>query len=69
MAVSIEDVPMWVIFSGIGHAVGSRNCEACFTACGHMIYGHQQSYTPNRICRKCRARLKEQETSLIVKSE
>ena len=68
MTVAIEDVPMWVVMNGIGHVVASGSCP-CFTICSHMMYAGEQTARPKRICKKCRARLKEPETSLIKKCE
>jgi len=66
MTVAIEEVPMWIIWHGIGHVVGRGvSTDAWYTICGHMMCAPMQSEIPKRICKKCRAKLKEAETTLI----
>jgi len=57
MPVTVDQVKLWIICNGIGHAVASRNGSWAFTACGSLISGDGQESRPKRICRKCRVML------------
>jgi hypothetical protein len=61
MAVSIEQVPMWLPLRGnIGHAVELSKMGWYLTACGTFTpNGPPTPRRPKRICRKCRKRLRE----------
>jgi hypothetical protein len=58
--ITIDQVPLWAVACGLGHAVESRNDGYTVTACG--IWGNLRGHTkrkPKRICAKCRERLKD----------
>jgi len=58
--VRIEDVRFWTVFGGIGHVVGQSDGRgALLTLCGSMMLNSVSVDRPKRICRKCRARLKD----------
>lgn len=60
--VSVDQVPVWWVEAGIGHAVGGCGNGMIHTACGTLVFGDSsetQKDKPNRICRACRERLKE----------
>jgi hypothetical protein len=60
MSVTVEQVPVWLILDGIGHAVQGTNCGWFQTGCGTLTPGGtEQKEVPKRICRRCRERLKE----------
>jgi hypothetical protein len=59
MSVPIEEVPLWGILSGIGHAIqlakGGWSLTACEMFSPSLALTHDK---PTRICGKCRARLR-----------
>ena len=60
--VGIDQVQRWYIGHGnIGHAVAACGNGMVYTACQSLIFDHArvtQAEVPQRICRKCRERLK-----------
>jgi hypothetical protein len=60
MPVSIEQVPMWGILDGIGHAIQRSEHGWSMSACNCWSPSfHIQKERPKRICSKCRKRLRE----------
>jgi hypothetical protein len=58
MAVTVDDVKMWLMLHGMGHVVASTNDYWIFTAC--RIYTPNGALTPKkpkRICLLCRQML------------
>ena len=63
MAVAVEQVPVWMIDRGIGHAVAGPGIGSGWAhwACGTMTpfgEGDLVRVTPSKICKKCREALK-----------
>lgn len=56
--VAIEDVPKWLIVSGVSHAVSMFDGRHVFTACSKFIAGEPSGKKPRRICSGCRKNLK-----------
>ena len=54
-----EDVPMWLVLSGVGHALEFTQNGWGLTACGTYTPcgGGKTDNLPRRICSKCRKRL------------
>ena len=63
MAITIKQVPRWMVHGGYGHAVAKICDPGIYTACGTLWWGcgdsDTQTTAPKRICRKCRKRLKD----------
>lgn len=60
MAVSVEDVKHWHLRLGIGHVVVTDYKDGWIElACRTVCTGDVTEVRPNRICRKCRERLKD----------
>ena len=60
MAITIEQVSCWAIFSGISHIVmGSfGGGPGYWVACG-IMYAPTQNKPTKRICKKCRKAMKD----------
>lgn len=54
MAVSIEQVPLWVMMRGIGHVVIECRGTDRITPHSLIMGGVLQKRTPARICKECR---------------
>jgi hypothetical protein len=66
--LTVDQVPLWAVERGIGHAVSARNGGYVMTACGTWgNLNEQTAKTPKRICLKCRERLKD--ATLLRKTE
>lgn len=64
--VRIEDVRFWTVFGGIGHVVEQSDGKGTlWTLCGSMMLNSLSPDRPKRICRKCRARLKDPKLRLV----
>lgn len=59
VAVTVEEVKMWATYKGVGHAVACANGYWVSTACNIFANFDQTTDRPKRICRKCRARLRD----------
>lgn len=59
--VTIDQVPMFAVMSGIGHVLMRTNGDMEWWACGTVSWGSDKRTPkrPARICRKCRAALKD----------
>jgi hypothetical protein len=57
--IALDDVPRWLIVSGIGHVVCTASGGWNTTACNHLITGGAVSSRPSRICRECRKALRD----------
>jgi hypothetical protein len=50
----IESIPLWILKSGVGHAVYSRNPTTAWCGLSGFMGGAFGTKTPKRICRSCR---------------
>jgi hypothetical protein len=56
--MTVDEVKVWYVWGGIGHAVMQIGGGWIWTACGTMCSGDRDNVTsdkPKRICRRCRA--------------
>jgi hypothetical protein len=58
MSVRVEDVKMWAIERGFGHAVATSQGYWIHTACGDFANFPMSEDRPKRVCRQCRAVLR-----------
>lgn len=57
--MTINDIPMWIIFRGIGHICVTRGTYS-MTACGQWgSFSQFSTDRPRRVCAACRAKLDE----------
>jgi hypothetical protein len=54
MAIAIEDVPLWAVHKGVGHAIDFVKNDWPHTACEMWGTFPQTKEPPKRICPKCR---------------
>ena len=60
--MTIDEVPLWLVHRGVGHAVACVRDGYTSLACdqwGNFIRSTTQSERPKRICWACRERLKD----------
>lgn len=60
--VTVEQVSVWWVKRGIGHAVGGLGNGMIHTACQTLVFGGEsetQQERPRKLCRKCREWLKK----------
>lgn len=63
--VRVEDVPRWLVRSGVGHAIFSESTAWAYTVCNMATTGGEsQAERPARICSHCRKVLAAEKTKL-----